>query len=124
MWDKVKILITGSSDMICSYMVRDLQTLGANQLLTPTHRDLDLLNEENVENYFAKYRPEYVFHIAAIVGGIAANNNFPAKFVYENTQMQCNVIQAAFKYQVRKLLFPGTACTYPKFAPQPIKEDA
>jgi GDP-L-fucose synthase len=124
MWDKSKILITGGSGMIGSSLVRALQTLGADQLLTPTHQDLDLLNQKNVENYFAEFRPDYVFHIAAIVGGIAANNNFPARFLYENTQMQCNVIQAAFKNQVRKLLFPGTACTYPKFASQPIKEDA
>src|SRR5204863_7781993 len=93
-------------------------------LLTPTHDDLDLCDQAKVNAYFATHRPELVFHLAAIVGGIHANNTYPGKFLYDNTQMHLNVIHAAHEYKVTKLLFPGSACTYPKLATQPMQESA
>lgn len=117
------ILITGSSGMVGGAVKRQL-ALAEYQLLTPSHQALDLRDQSQVDAYFAQHRPDYVFHLAAIVGGIHANNTYPAKFIYDNTQMHCNIIQAAHQYQVKKLLFPGSACTYPKLAPQPMQESA
>jgi GDP-L-fucose synthase len=116
-----KILITGSSGMVGGALLKQLQKFSAT-LLTPTHQELDLRDQAKVMQYFEQHQPQYVFHLAAIVGGIHANNTYPAKFIYDNTQMHCNVIQAAHVYGVEKLLFPGSACTYPKMAPQPIAE--
>ncbi len=116
-----KILITGSTGMVGGALVRLLQKDYPN-LLTPNHQELDLRDQAKVIAYFEKHQPEYVFHLAAIVGGIHANNTYPAKFIYDNTQMHCNVIEASYRYKVKKLLFPGSACTYPKLAPQPIAE--
>lgn len=117
-----KILITGSTGMVGSALKRIMQELGYNNLLTPSRAQLNLIFQTDVGNYFQANKPEYVFHLAAIVGGIHANNTYPAKFIYENTVMHSNVIEAANKFKVKKLLFPGSACTYPKFAPQPVKE--
>ncbi|PIR32033.1 MAG: GDP-fucose synthetase, partial [Alphaproteobacteria bacterium CG11_big_fil_rev_8_21_14_0_20_44_7] len=117
-----KILITGASGMIGSAMCRVLRGQGYENLLTPSHAELDLTKQALVQDYFAKEKPDYVFHLAAIVGGIHANNTYPAKFVYENTAMHSNVIDAAYRAGIKKLLFPGSACTYPKFAPQPVQE--
>jgi len=119
-----KILITGTTGMVGGSLTRQLKLAGYKNLLTPTHADLDLRDQNKVNAYFNTHKPEYVFHLAAIVGGIHANNTYPAKFIYDNTQMHCNVIQAAHQHQVTKLLFPGSACTYPKLAAQPIKETA
>ena len=121
MKENAKILITGSTGMIGSALIRRLQS-HYQDLLTPMHAQLDLCNQQLVFDYFAEHQPDYVFHLAAMVGGIHANNNYPAKFIYANTQMQCNVIHAAQQVGVKKLLFPGSACTYPKLTPQPIKE--
>jgi GDP-L-fucose synthase len=118
-----KILITGSSGMLGSALVRQLQSKEYN-LLTPSHAQLDLRKQQAVSDYFAQHKPDYVFHLAAIVGGIHANNAYPAKFIYDNTQMHANVIHSAYEAGVTKLLFPGSACTYPKLAQQPIKEAA
>jgi len=118
-----KILITGSRGMIGSALLRRLQTQPYT-LLTPSHTTLDLRNQQAVNDYFATTKPDYVFHLAAIVGGIHANNTYPAKFIYDNTQMHSHVIHAAHITGVQKLLFPGSACTYPKFAEQPIPESA
>jgi len=123
MKNSAKILITGHSGMVGRAVVKHLTSLN-HRLLTPSHQELDLCNQSNVLDYFAKHRPQYVFHLAAIVGGIHANNTYPAKFIYDNTQMHCNVIHAAHEYAVEKLLFPGSACTYPKMAPQPMQENA
>ncbi len=118
-----KIMVTGSTGMVGGALVKQLQKT-AHPLLTPTHQELDLRDQTLVMEYFKKHQPQYVFHLAAIVGGIHANNTYPAKFIYDNTQMHCNMIQAAHEYKVEKFLFPGSACTYPKLAPQPIHESA
>lgn len=117
------ILITGASGMIGSALKRLLIQAGYNHVISPTHAELDLLNQPIVEHYFAQHKPEYVFHLAARVGGILANQSLPAEFIYQNTQMHTNVIHAAHKTGCKKLLFPGSACTYPKLAAQPIIEE-
>lgn len=116
------ILITGASGMVGSALTRLLKNQEYQQVITPTHTELDLCDQTAVNSYIKKHRPAYVFHLAAIVGGIHANNTYPAKFIYDNTQMHCNVIHAAHAFGVKKLVFPGSACTYPKMAPQPIAE--
>ena len=115
------ILITGSTGMVGRALLRRLQT-EKYDILHPTHDELDLRDQAKVMAYFKHHKPDYVFHLAAIVGGIHANNAFPAKFIFDNTQMHCNVIEAAHATGVQKLLFPGSACTYPKLAPQPMQE--
>ncbi len=119
--ENAKILITGSTGMIGSALTRLLKQQDYT-LLTPARTELDLRDQQAVFNYFAQHKPDYVFHLAAIVGGIHANNTYPAKFIYDNTQMHCNVIHASFLNGVKKLLFPGSACTYPKLAQQPMQE--
>lgn len=118
-----KILVTGSSGMIGSALVRLLKESGYTNLLTPTRQELNLCDQKKVTEYFASQKPGYVFHLAAIVGGIHANNTIPADFVYQNTVMHCNVIDSAYRSGAKKLLFPGSACTYPKMAKQPIPEE-
>lgn len=117
------ILITGSTGMVGSALVR-LLNITHQHLLTPTRAELDLRDQQAVMHYFARHKPEYVFHLAAIVGGIHANNTYPAKFIYDNTQMHSNIIHASHENGVKKILFPGSACTYPKHAPQPIPPSA
>jgi GDP-L-fucose synthase len=119
-----KTLITGHSGMVGGALVRLLKQRGYTQLLTPSHAELELRDQAQVMAYFKQHSPDYVFHLAAIVGGIHANNTYPAKFIYDNTQMHCNIIEAASEFKVKKILFPGSACTYPKLAAQPIKESA
>lgn len=114
-----KILITGSTGMVGSAVLRQLSEQSYS-LLTPNRAELDLRKQQAVSDYFNTHKPDYVFHLAAIVGGIHANNTYPAKFIYDNTQMHSNVIHAAHQFHVKKLLFPGSACTYPKLAAQPI----
>ncbi|VVC76497.1 GDP-L-fucose synthase [Aquicella siphonis] len=116
-----KVLITGGTGMVGSALLRRLREEDY-QILHPARAELDLRDQLQVTQYFSHHKPAYVFHLAAIVGGIHANNTYPAKFIYDNTQMHCNVIHAAHQYGVKKLLFPGSACTYPKLAPQPIRE--
>jgi GDP-L-fucose synthase len=116
------ILITGASGMIGSALARLLKEDGYSHLLTPTHKELELREQSATDAYFAKHKPAYVFHLAARVGGIHANNTYPGQFIYDNTAMQLSVFEAARKHKVAKLLFPGSACTYPKLAPQPVKE--
>lgn len=124
MLTSAKIMITGSTGMVGSALLRLLRRLNYDHLFTPTRQELDLCDQKAVATYFSLHRPDYVFHLAARVGGIHANNTYPAEFIYANTQMHCNVIQAAHQYQTTKLLFPGSACTYPKLAPQPIAESS
>ncbi len=119
-----KILITGSGGMVGSSLAENLSNLGYSNLILLKKNELDLRNQLEVENFFKKQNPEYVFHFAAIVGGIHANNSYPAKFIYDNTQMHLNVIESSNKIGVKKLLFPGSACTYPRLASQPISEES
>jgi GDP-L-fucose synthase len=116
------ILITGSSGMIGSSLKRLLASRRYNKVLSPTRAVLDLRDQHMTEDYIRKNRPHVIFHLAARVGGIHANNTYPAQFIYDNTAMHTNVIEAAHRHGVKKLLFPGSACTYPKFAPQPVQE--
>jgi GDP-L-fucose synthase len=119
-----RILITGSAGMVGKALCRQLTAQGYNNLFTPPRKELDLTAQSSVNTYFAAHKPEYVFHLAAVVGGIHANNTRPAEFCYANTMMQSNVIIACHQTAVRKVLFPGSACTYPKLAEQPMQESA
>lgn len=116
------ILITGASGMIGSSLKRLLTSRRYSRVLAPTHAVLDLRRQDAVMEYMKKNRPQFVFHLAARVGGIHANHSYPAQFIYDNTAMHTHIIEAAHRYGVEKLLFPGSACTYPKYAPQPVRE--
>jgi GDP-L-fucose synthase len=118
------IYVAGHRGMVGSAIVRRLQALGQGPILTVTRAELDLTNQASVEAWFAANRPTQVYLAAAKVGGIHANNTFPAEFIYENLIVQANVIHAAHRHGVQKLLFLGSSCIYPRLAPQPIKEDA
>ena len=120
---KSKILVTGAGGMVGKTLVNELKIKGFLNLLTPNSKELNLKNKEEVEPYFMKHEPEYVFHLAAKVGGIKANMNYPAEFLYENLFIQSNVIEASRKFKVKKLLFLGSSCIYPKDSPQPMSED-
>jgi GDP-L-fucose synthase len=119
-----KILITGIKGMVGSALKRIMVNQGYTNLLTPLKNELELTNQKEVFEYFENNRPDFVFHLAAKVGGIYANKTFPADFIYQNTQMHCNVFEASLRYGAKKVLFPGSACSYPKFAPQPVKEES
>ena len=110
--------------MVGSAIVRKLEAEGYHNLLLRTSKELDLRNQQAVNDFFAKEKPNYVFLAAAKVGGIAANNTYRAEFIYENLMIESNVIHAAYVNKVTKLLFLGSSCIYPKLAPQPLKEDS
>lgn len=118
-----KIYVAGHRGLVGSAILRNLQEKGFNNIICRTHKELDLTNQNEVRKFFEEERPEYVFLAAAKVGGIHANNTYPADFIYENLMIQNNVIKAAHDFEVKKLLFLGSTCIYPKMAPQPIKED-
>jgi GDP-L-fucose synthase len=118
-----RILILGSRGLVGSAILKELQTLGFQNLLHPVREELDLLKQTDVENYFQNNKPDYVFMAAAKVGGILANNTYRADFIFENLQIQQNVLNAAFKVKTPNFLFLGSSCIYPKNAPQPIKEE-
>ncbi len=118
-----KIYVAGHRGLVGSAIVRNLKEKRFNNIICRTHKELDLTNQEAVRKFFELERPEYVFLAAAKVGGINANNIYPADFIYENLMIQNNVIKAAHDFKVTKLLFLGSTCIYPKMAPQPIKED-
>lgn len=120
---KTKILILGSRGLAGSAIKQQLKKDGFTNLLTPVRPDLDLLNQQQALSYFAKNKPELVFLAAAKVGGILANNTYRADFIFENLAIQNNVFEAAFKNDVKKLLFLGSSCIYPKNCPQPMKEE-
>lgn len=109
--------------MVGGAILRELKKQGYDNLLTATHSELDLTRQDQVEDFFRKEKPEYVFLAAARVGGIMANSLYPADFMYENIMMEMNVIHAAFENGVKKLEFLGSSCIYPRLAPQPMKED-
>jgi GDP-L-fucose synthase len=119
-----KIYVAGHRGMVGSAITRRLQKEGYNNLVSADSSTLDLRNTVAVDEFFKEHEPEYVFLAAAKVGGILANNNFPADFLYENLMIQNNVIEASFRYNVEKLLFLGSSCIYPKLAPQPLHEDS
>ena len=119
-----KIYVAGHRGMVGSAIVRNLQAKGYGNIVTRTHAELDLTNQAAVSTFFEKEKPDQVYLAAAKVGGIYANNTFPAQFIYENLMMQNNVIHQAFISGVKKLLFLGSSCIYPKLAPQPMSEDA
>lgn len=118
-----KIYVAGSNGMVGSAIVRALKAKGYINLVVKSSKELDLKNQQAVRDFFSQEQPEYVFLAAAKVGGIHANNTYPATFIYDNIMIQSNVIQAAYDFNVKKLLFLGSSCIYPKFAPQPIKEE-
>jgi GDP-L-fucose synthase len=117
-----KIYVAGHRGMVGSAIVRELQRCGYTNIVTRTHKELDLCRQQEVENFFEQERPEYVFLAAAKVGGIVANSNALADFMYENMILEMNVIHAAWQNGCKKLLFLGSSCIYPRLAPQPMKE--
>ena len=121
-----KIYVAGHRGMVGSAIVRQLLAQGqpAERTVTRTHAELDLTNQAAVNAFFAEEKPDQVYLAAAKVGGIHANNTYPAEFIYQNLMMQANVIDAAFRNGVQKLLFLGSSCIYPKLADQPMREDA
>lgn len=118
-----RIYVAGHRGMVGSALWRQLNRAGYNNLIGRTHQELDLLRPTAVDEFYRSANPEYVFIAAARVGGISANASYPATFIYENLQIQNNLIHGAWKFGVRKLLFLGSSCIYPKLAPQPIREE-
>lgn len=119
-----KIFVAGHRGLVGSAVVRKLQNLGFTNLVLRSHDELDLTRQADVESFFASQKLQFVILSAAKVGGIHANNTYPADFISINLQIQTNVIDASYRYGVQKLLFLGSSCIYPKFAPQPITEDS
>ena len=120
----IKIFVAGHRGMVGSAIVRHLQSKGISNIITRTRAELDLTDQQAVDAFFENEKPQQVYLAAAKVGGIHANNTYRAQFLYENLIMEANVIHAAWKHDVDKLLFLGSSCIYPKLAPQPLEEDA
>ncbi len=118
-----KIYIAGHTGLVGSAIMRKLESEGYTNIITRTFEELDLTDQKATREFFDKERPEYVFLAAAKVGGIQANSLYPADFIYINLMIECNVIKASHEFGVKKLLFLGSSCIYPKMAPQPIKEE-
>jgi GDP-L-fucose synthase len=118
-----KIYLAGHTGLVGSAIYRKLKNEGYTNIVTRTHKELDLTNQQQTQEFFQKEKPEYVFLAAAKVGGIKANDTYPADFAYTNIMIESNVIKASYDYGVKKLLFLGSSCIYPKLCPQPIKED-
>ena len=118
-----KIYVAGHKGLVGSAILRKLSDEGYTNLITRSHQDLDLMRQAEVETFFESERPEYLFLAAAKVGGIFANNSYPAEFIYNNIMLQSNVIHAAYRLSVKKLLFLGSSCIYPRDCPQPMKEE-
>jgi len=121
---QAKIYVAGHRGMVGSAICRTLQAQGQGNIITRTHAELDLTKQAAVQAFFAQEKPDQVYLAAAKVGGIHANNTYPADFIYQNLMMQANVIEAAFQNGVKKLLFLGSSCIYPRLAAQPMREDA
>jgi GDP-L-fucose synthase len=124
MSDQPKIYVAGHRGMVGSAICRTLQAQGNTNLVTRTHAELDLTNQAAVQAFFQQENPDQVYLAAAKVGGIHANNTYPADFIFQNLMIQANVIEAAFRNGVKKILFLGSSCIYPRMAQQPIREDA
>lgn len=118
-----KIYVAGHRGMVGSAIARNLQAKGYSNIVTRTHAELDLIDQAAVDRFFAEEKPDYVFLAAAKVGGIIANNTYPAQFIRENLAIQTNIIHAAYVNNVSRLMFLGSSCIYPKHAPQPMKEE-
>lgn len=121
---EAKIYVAGHRGMVGSAIIRKLQSLGHTNIITKSSAELDLRNQQQVNDFFAAEKPAYVFLAAAKVGGIHANNTYRAAFIYDNLMIEANVIEAAYRNNVKKLLFLGSSCIYPKLAPQPLKEES
>jgi len=121
---KSKIYIAGHRGLVGSAILKNLQGRGFTNFVTRTHKELDLTSQQAVEEFFAAEKPDYVFLAAAKVGGIVANNTYRGQFIYENLMIQNNVVHAAWKNQVKKLMFLGSTCIYPREAPQPMPENS
>jgi len=119
-----KIYVAGHRGLVGSAIIRHLSKRGVNNVITRTHKDLDLTNQLQVQKFFAGEKPSYVVLAAAKVGGIHANNTYPAEFIYENLMIEANVIHAAYENNVERLLFLGSSCIYPEAVEQPMKEEA
>ena len=119
-----KIYVAGHRGMVGGAIVRALQSQGHSDLVTRTHAELDLTNQAAVQAFFAQEKPDQVYLAAAKVGGIHSNNTYPADFIYQNLMVQANVVEAAFRNGIKKLLFLGSSCIYPRLAEQPMREDA
>jgi len=121
---KDKIYIAGHRGLVGSAIVRQLESRGFTNLLTRTHKELDLTNQAQVQSFFTQEKPDYVILAAAKVGGIHANNTYPADFIYQNMMIEANVINSAYESKVKRLLFLGSTCIYPKAVEQPMREEA
>jgi len=121
---KDKIYIAGHRGLVGSAIVRQLEKRGFTNLLMYTHKELDLTNQAQVQTFFKQEKPDYVILAAAKVGGIHANNTYPADFIYQNMMIETNVINSAYENKVKRLLFLGSTCIYPKAVEQPMREDA
>jgi len=119
---EAKIYVAGHRGMVGSAIVRALEKAGYHNIITRTHKELDLCRQQEVEDFFEKEKPDYVFLAAAKVGGIVANQEALADFMYDNMTLEMNVIHSAWKNQCKKLLFLGSSCIYPRMAPQPMPE--
>jgi GDP-L-fucose synthase len=118
-----KVYVAGHRGLVGSAIMRKLESKSYKNIICRTHKELDLTDQQAVNEFFVSEKPEYVFLAAAKVGGIFANDTYPAEFIYDNLMIETNVINAAYKYGVKKLLFLGSSCIYPKFASQPMKEE-
>jgi GDP-L-fucose synthase len=121
---ETKIYIAGHRGLVGSALVRNLRARGYDNILTRSHAELDLTQKDATEELFSREKPDYVFLAAARVGGIYANNAYPAEFILSNLAIQTNIINAAYENQVARLIFLGSSCIYPKLAPQPLKEES
>jgi GDP-L-fucose synthase len=119
----IKVYIAGHKGLVGSAIVRRLKKAGYNNLIHRTHKELDLINQKDVDNFFRREKPEWVFLAAAKVGGIMANIEHPVEFLYENLMIECNIINSAYKYGIEKLLFLGSSCIYPRNCKQPMQEN-
>ena len=119
-----KIFIAGHKGLVGSAILRCLKDQNYTNFILKTHQELELTNQKAVFDFFEKEKPEYIFLAAAKVGGILSNSTYPAQFAYSNLAIQTNIIHACYEYKAKKLMFLGSSCIYPKFAPQPISEDA
>jgi GDP-L-fucose synthase len=122
MENSAKVFVAGHKGMVGSAIIRKLHSQGFNNIVTRTSKELDLRNQQQVDDFFLSEKPDYVFLAAAKVGGIHANNTYRAAFIYDNLMIEANVINASYKSGVKKLLFLGSSCIYPKLAPQPLNE--